>query len=167
MILERLFIEYSARLRSYLLRKTHDPELSSDLVQETFARLARQPHLGEIENQPSYVFRTANNLLTDHQRQSLRQKTDSLPGETLEQIIDEQPGPEDYALEQLDMRRIRKILLSLPARTREIFYLCRIEGIPQHQVAEQLGVSPSTVQKHLALVVAHVAKALRHDNTRP
>ncbi|TBU97358.1 RNA polymerase sigma factor [Stutzerimonas kirkiae] len=159
-MLERLFAEYSGRLRRYLLQKTRDPELSSDLVQETFARLARQQGLEAIENQSSYVFRTANNLLVDHVRQVARKRTEAVPSEVLEQVADEAPGTEEHALEELDLMRVRKTLLGLPPRTREIFYLCRIKGIAQHKVAERLGVSPSTVQKHLALVVAHVSKAL-------
>ncbi len=41
-------------------------------------------------------------------------------------------------------------------RTQEIFRLNRIEGLTHAQVARQLEISDSSVQKHLARALAHV-----------
>lgn len=38
----------------------------------------------------------------------------------------------------------------MPPRTQQIFRLNRLDGLTQAQVAAQLGVSLSTVEKHLA-----------------
>ena len=43
----------------------------------------------------------------------------------------------------------------LPLRTQQIFRLNRIDGMTYVEVAHRLGISESTVQKHLARAVAH------------
>ncbi|MFD2032045.1 RNA polymerase sigma factor [Ancylobacter dichloromethanicus] len=49
----------------------------------------------------------------------------------------------------------------MPHRTQEIFVLNRIEGLTHAQVARQLRLSESAVQKHLALAIARMTRRLR------
>ena len=48
----------------------------------------------------------------------------------------------------------------LPERTRQVFVLCRVEGIRQKNVARRLGVSVSAVEKHMIRAIAHLATSL-------
>lgn len=49
----------------------------------------------------------------------------------------------------------------LPERTREIFRLNRLEGLTHAEVARQLGISDSSVQKHLSKALAYVMQRLQ------
>ncbi|WP_159559965.1 RNA polymerase sigma factor [Alcanivorax sp. S71-1-4] len=159
-VLEELFRQYSGKLRHHLLRKTNDPELAADLAQEAFARIARMDGLERIANRPSYLFRTANNLLVDHLRTARERTTAVTAPETLEYVEDQRDGPESLAQREVDMAKLRAILLALPPRTRAVFQLCRLQERTHEEAAAHLGMSVSAVQKNLARALAAITSTL-------
>lgn len=50
-------------------------------------------------------------------------------------------------------QKIREVLNSLPITTRTIFTLCFVEHKKYAEVAEKLGISPSTVKKHIVMAL--------------
>jgi RNA polymerase sigma-70 factor (ECF subfamily) len=48
------------------------------------------------------------------------------------------------------LRRLSRALDHLPPRCREVIWLRRVEGMSQREVADQLGITEKTVEKHLA-----------------
>ena len=65
------------------------------------------------------------------------------------------------ALRRLRLDRLRGTVGELPFRTQQIFVLNRIDGLGYAEVARHLGISQSAVQKHLAMVVRHIAERSR------
>ncbi len=67
---EDVFEDYRMKCFGYCLRKTRDPELSSDIAQETMYQLlsARKP----ISNVNQWIRSVAHNLLCDHYRSKYR-----------------------------------------------------------------------------------------------
>jgi RNA polymerase sigma-70 factor (ECF subfamily) len=59
-----------------------------------------------------------------------------------------------------DLMRVQSLIAGLPERTREIFLLSRLEGLPQREIAARLGVSRPTVEKHLRHAFDAVAAVL-------
>lgn len=66
----RFYRAYSKRLFGYLIRKTGDYYLSSDIMQESFTRLLRS--YGPSEQKASLLFTIARNLFWDHLKNSKR-----------------------------------------------------------------------------------------------
>lgn len=66
-----LFLKHASAVQSFLLRRSNNSQLAADLTQESFLRLAEQGEGGRIDNSPAYLYRTARNLLIDHQRPRL------------------------------------------------------------------------------------------------
>ncbi|MDH1631001.1 RNA polymerase sigma factor [Pseudomonas mosselii] len=159
--LKRLFTKHAKNLQGLLLRKVRDPQLAADLVQDSFLRLAEQQRHEPIENAQAYLYRTAHNLMIDHVRQQQRRKTDTVPHEAFEAIIEDGPELEEQAVREQHLRRLQAILGELPERTREIFRLNRLEGMTHAEVARHLGISDSSVQKHLAKALAYVMQCLQ------
>lgn len=156
-----LFQKHAKALQNILLRKSRDPQLAADLVQESFLRLAEQQDREHIDNSPAYLYRTAHNLLIDHVRQQLRRKTDSVPHEAMAEVLDERPSVEEETAVEQHRRRLHAAIGELPEKTREIFRLNRLEGLTHAEVARQLEISDSSVQKHLAKALAHVMQRLQ------
>ncbi|WYX20972.1 sigma-70 region 4 domain-containing protein [Achromobacter xylosoxidans] len=48
-------------------------------------------------------------------------------------------------------------------RTRQIFQLCRVEGLSHAEAARYLDISPSSVQKHLAMALDLMRERLGDD----
>lgn len=161
--LKSLYASYQRELLAYLTSKLRDAELAADLTQETFLRFAEKSSAdtADFQNTRSYLYRTAHNLAVDHIRQQARRRTD-LPGsEVLAELADDAPGQEDITLGRERLEQLKSALSGLPPRTRDIFILNRIEGLSYRDVAETLGISESSVQKHLARALLQVTSSLR------
>jgi RNA polymerase sigma factor (sigma-70 family) len=155
-----LFQQHAKTLQNFLLRKSRDPQLAADLTQESFLRLAAQGGGEGIDNSPAYLYRTASNLLIDHQRQQMRRRTDLVSHDMLADIESQDTSLEDRTAALQQVERMQGALAELPERTQQIFQLNRVDGLTHAQVACELGISDSSVQKHLAKALAHVMERL-------
>lgn len=155
-----LFQRHGRALQIFLRRNNCDAHLAADLVQESFLRLTELARREHIENSPAYLYRIAHNLLIDHRRQHNRRHTDMPGDETLHSLVDDSQILEETIERQQRMDRLQRAIAELPPRTREIFQLNRIEGLTHAQVARQLSISDSSVQKHLSRALAHVMDRL-------
>ena len=61
------------------------------------------------------------------------------------------------------MERIDSVLSLLPERTASIFRLSRFEGLKNREIAQQLGLSTTSVENHLAKAVRAIATRLRSE----
>lgn len=163
-MLEKTFSRYAKPLHRYLLRRSCTSALAADLVQETFVRMAQQSNLERIQHSPSYIFRIARNLLIDHKRHHGVSRTDSQPIEYFDTFIDESVGPEAQALGSIELERLDAVLSRLPQRTRDVFVLCRLEGMTHKETARYLRISPSSVQNHMSLALTRIARELGRDD---
>ena len=162
-MLEKLFNQHAPALHRYLLRKKCTPSLASDLVQDTFLRIAQLENMERILCAPSYLFRVAHNLMIDHHRRYGEKRFDSDAAAYFDTLVDEASGPEEQALDALALEQLESLLERMPERTRDIFMLCRVEGMTHKETARYLRISTSSVQKHMAMALAKIGKALDPD----
>ncbi len=164
--IKELFLAYRHELQVYLTRKLHDADIAADLTQETFLKFAeynRGNPAAVISHERSYLYRTAHNLAVDHIRKRQRERTDPTEAAALDAVADDTPLPDRQAGGRGDLAKVRAALDALPERTRRVFELTRVEGLTYRETAERLGISDSSVQKHLARAVKHVMQNLRGD----
>ncbi|WP_136478198.1 RNA polymerase sigma factor [Pseudomonas sp. DG56-2] len=159
-MLEKLFTQHSSALHRYLLRKKCTPSLASDLVQETFLRLAQLENLESVLRAPSYLFRVAHNLMIDHYRRYGDKRFDNDPAALFDTLVDETSRPEEQAIDTLELEQLESLLERMPSRTRDVFLLLRVEGMTHKETARYLRISTSSVQKHMAMALAKIGRAL-------
>jgi RNA polymerase sigma-70 factor, ECF subfamily len=158
-----LFDAHAEALRRYARRFVRSRETAEDLVQEVFFRLWRgweQVDTGTGIRAYLYVAtrsRALNHLA--HERAEDRAYTLAFP----RGIVAEEPALPPEADRNLDVddisRAIEQVLDTMPPRQREVAALRLRHQLSTADIARRLGISPRTVEVH----IARATKALREQ----
>ncbi len=135
---EHIWELLSAKLRSFLLQRVSDPQVTEDLLQETFLRIHKK--LDDIEDEQrmtAWVFQIAKNLVIDHYRSKGREDIAEMPNDVAA------PTHEKENLNELVMGWLPAMIAQLPDTYREAVELYELKEMPQQQIAEQLNISLS------------------------
>lgn len=152
-----VFLARRTILLRTLQRMVRNPSTAEDLLQETYLRVTRA--LGEraIDHLEPFVFQTARNLALDHLRANrihARTIVDDAPLADIYNVVAPDAALEDAAHANRVLQSLNASLEKLTPRQQKIFTLSRLNGCSYLEIAEQLGVSASTVQKELKLIMA-------------
>ncbi len=79
----------------------------------------------------------------------------------LKQISPLRPD-EEMILKEI-REKVRLAALKLPDKCREVFMLSRFEHLSQQEIAERMGISVSTVKKHLTRAFTYLRSELREN----
>ena len=168
-LLSAIDARYRRPLISFFLRRVRDSAEAEDLTQQAFLRLVNAVRRGEVENVESFLFTIAGNLVRDHHRRSARRSVDatvSVDAELIEALTGEMVedrSPERVLIGRQTVAEILQALDELGERTRDIFILFRLENMKQRDIAALYGIGQSTVEKHVARAVLHLATRQRSD----
>lgn len=140
---------YYSEVLSYITRSIGCKDKAQSIVQEACIRLLKHRNNNpkqEITQQRAMFFTTAKNLVIDQYRRNKR-FTES---EELELIApsDYEPEAKLAAQQQLDL--LYNCIEQFPAATKQAFVLYKFKNLSHQQVAEQMSISVSMVEKHLA-----------------
>jgi RNA polymerase sigma-70 factor (ECF subfamily) len=135
------------KLQRLLRRRGRSIDDTQDLIQESFLRL--HIYLGDTDvgQKEAFLVRTALNLSIDQHRRERAAAIVPCAWETMP-LIDPHPTPDVVCADRERLRHFRAGLLALSPRQREVFCLNRIEGLSTTQVARQLELSVSMVEKY-------------------
>jgi len=147
-------------LRAWLHRRRVDGLETDDVVQETYAVLAGLGSIDHIGSPRAYAFQTAQSVISRHLRRAKVVRIDT-PGdvETLGLPLD-QPSPEREAASRQELKLVTALIAALPPKCREAFTLRKFEGLSQRQVAQRMGISESTVEKHIGRALQVLTQGL-------
>jgi RNA polymerase sigma factor (sigma-70 family) len=155
--LELLYRSQAAGLARFFRARFRGTEDADDMVQEVFARMAGSKHLAEVRDPRAYLSRILRNFLIDRKR---REST-SLALLPLEGVEPSAPPDQFHGIEVAEMRaQYRTAVDALPPRTRQVFLLHRSKEQSVKSIAGQLGISPRTVEWHLAQAILRIGEAL-------
>jgi RNA polymerase sigma-70 factor (ECF subfamily) len=79
--------------------------------------------------------------------------------DTLDLLVEEN-SPERRTSAHQDLRRLAQALDELPPKCRETVWLRRVDDLSQKEVAEKLGVTEKTVEKHVMKGMKLLARAI-------
>nr|WP_207202549.1 MULTISPECIES: sigma-70 family RNA polymerase sigma factor [unclassified Pseudomonas] len=140
-----------------LERMVDNHSTAEDLLQETYLRVTRALNERAIDHLEPFVFQTARNLALDHLRaRRIQGRTllEDVPMEVVENVAAPTSSAEDAAHAEQLLERLNLSLNQLSPRQQRIFILSRLHGHSYQEIAEELRVSLSTVQKELKLIMA-------------
>jgi len=143
------FAETRQGLLRYVRRLTRSNEVAEDIVQEAYARTLE--HGQHARTPKAFLFVTARNLAWNAQRNQRKAATDAVGDiDRIGAVEDEGASPEDRLIAAEASGLLRQAVERLPEQCRAAFSLKVFHGCSYKDIAERLGISPRTVEKHVA-----------------
>lgn len=153
-------LPHEADVRAWLRSRLSSPAAVDDVVQEAYCRIAALPSVAHISNGRAYFFRTAASIVVDQIRRSQVVHIDSVAELSTLGVADDDPSPERVVSARRDLARVKTLIEGLPERCRRIFEMRRIQGLPQREVAERMGVTENVVELQSIRGLRLILKAL-------
>lgn len=156
-----LYRDHHGWLVGWLRRRLGCPHNAGDLAQDTFVRVLGRPQgISEVHEPRAWLSRIAHGLMVDQFR---RQDIERACLEAVACLPEQSaPSPEERLLLVDALVRIDALLDGLAPKARTAFLLSRLEGLTYPEIATQLGVALSSVEKYMAAAVRH-CHAMRHS----
>jgi RNA polymerase sigma-70 factor (ECF subfamily) len=142
----RAFYERTARgVWAYLARVTGDRQLADDLLQETFYRFLRAAaHHDSESHRRNSLYRIATNLARDARRRNLVRAAFSLSSDDIESVPSSRgDGAPDRIAD------FTNAMSHLKPRERAMLWLAYAEGASHREIANVLGLHPSSLKSML------------------
>ncbi|GAA4439858.1 RNA polymerase sigma-70 factor [Ravibacter arvi] len=148
---ETLYRTYWLRLYNFVLAKVHDPDTAEEIIQDLFSTLWEKRGELRIVHLKSYLFAAARNRVIDFYKQQLFSNLDGI----------DHPLAPDYPffLDELETQ-LQQALEQLPAKTREIFMMNRLEGKSAGEISANLNLPKRTVEYHITQGLRFLRSAL-------
>ena len=142
--LQELHNQHASELWRFAMRRTHDRELSEDIVQEVLLRAWKDPSLGQRDQAAAraWLFTASRNLIIDRWRSAASRH---------EQRMEDPPeeSAEDAASLVLDRWLIAEALGSLSTEQRSVINAAYYEGRSIADISARLRIPEGTVKSRL------------------
>jgi RNA polymerase sigma-70 factor (ECF subfamily) len=159
--LARIYREHQGRVFRAAYRITGNAQDAEDVLQTVFLRLARREGGTFLSDSPiHYLHRAAVNAALDVVRSRRASRTTALDDVAPVLAGDPTEAPDRLRGGTEIRERIREELARVNAKAAEIFVLRYFEGYGNHEIAEMLGTSRSTVNVTLHRTRARLREAI-------
>jgi RNA polymerase sigma-19 factor, ECF subfamily len=145
---ETLYCEHHGWLHGWLRRRLGNTFDAADLAHDTFVRVLGNREGPETVIEPrAFLTRIAQRVLANHWRR------EQLERAYLEALASAPQGfeisPEERACLLEALVEIDRLLNGLPVMVKRAFLLTQLDGMKHAEVAATLGISQTTVKRHL------------------
>lgn len=157
-----LFYQLMDGLRNYLFFHCHDAGLAEDLAQEAFIRLWEHCKKVAPDKAKAFLYRVSYNLFLDQakHRKVVQQYQN-------QQSIRHEPENPEYAYLGKEFEaRLWDAVGSMPEKSREVFLMNRIEGLPYREIADRLDIGVKAVEKRMSAALSIMREFLDSKGTK-
>jgi len=152
-----LFNTYFEDVRRYILYRSGNEEMATDIAQETFLRVWEKQMSIDLKTVKGLLFKISGDIFISQYR---RQKT-AFNFFNAFQPADKSVTPED----ELNFRELKKAyenaLESMPEKQRTVFLMNRIDELKYKEIADQLEISVKAIEKRMSQALAHLKVHLK------
>lgn len=157
----RLFDSYFDDVRKYILYRSGDDEIATDIAQDTFLRIWEKQMVIEPKTAKYLLLKISRDLYINRYH---REKKAFNFFETY-QVNEEGLSPEDLVnFNDLQMA-YENALRTMPEKQREVFLMSRIDELKYKEIAEQLGLSVKAIEKRMSQALDHLKANLKDKVT--
>ncbi len=150
-VFQELYENYHKDVFQFLYYMVKNREQAEDLVQEVYIKVMNSyDRFKGDSSEKTWLFSIARHVAIDHFRKQKRKRNRVLEffdwGEKGHLIQDDQPEPEDVALQNEEIQKVYRCLDHCSVDQRSVIILRYIQSMSIHETAEILGMSVSKVK---------------------
>lgn len=150
-------LPHQPALRARLRRLTRDSVDLDDLVSEVLTRAFASSGWRTIDYGRAFLFTVARNLVIDRAR---RDKVACFVQMHELDILHAGYELEPQLCARDELRRLQLVIDDMPRQCRRVFLLRRLHDKSMIEIADEMGLSVSTVEKHLGKAIKLIMRAL-------
>ena len=157
------YLSRQADLRRYFIARLGQSGDVDDLMQDLYLKVAATLVTNDIRNPGAYLYRLAGNVMLDRLRSRRRATNRDTDWRALYHVVTpfedaaDLPSAEAAAAARQQLRRLVSALDDLPSLTQKAFRLHKFEGLSHAETADRLGISRSSVEKHMMEALRRLA----------
>lgn len=152
---EALFRKYYGKFVNFVDQVIKDRDAAGDIVQEAFIRVySSRERLREDLSIENLLYVIVKRLMLNHLRSRVRHE--SLSARTDRILIPDALGVEDVIIANEYASTVQSVVARMPAQRRKVYLLSRQEGLSNREIAERMGLSIRTVDRHISLALSQI-----------
>lgn len=134
-----------------------------DLLQDLYLKVSAIEPDRQVREPRAYLYRLASNLMMDRwrsgRRSAIRDGAWRLATHATgpSEDLDDAPSAETVVAGRQRLALLTRAVSELPDKTSIVFRLHKFEGLSYAEVAERLGISRSSVEKHMMEALRYLA----------
>jgi RNA polymerase sigma-70 factor (family 1) len=158
-----IFKKYSGNIYAFALKYLKSTDEAEELVQSVFLKLwESHKNLNKELSFKSFLFTiTYNDICKIFRRRNYRQQF-------IDNTLYENPQFSSETEDSIDynsvLEQVQQIIDKLPERQKTIFLKSRMEGKSTKEIADEVGLSPGTVDNYISESIKFIRKCLRKES---
>jgi RNA polymerase sigma factor (sigma-70 family) len=162
-IVAALYVEHGEELRRFLLGILRDPQLTSDVLQATFVKMAQKGHQTRVESRKAWLFRVAY-----HEAMAYRRR-EGVGDKILRRVAwhsNGTAGPADEPLLRLEaVQSVREAMEHLPPEQRQVVRMRIYEEKTFATIARELNIPLGTALGRMRAALIKLRDRLGEQGT--
>ncbi len=155
----QLFDQHFERVRNYIFYRCGDPELATDIAQDTFMKIWEKRLKPDRGKEKALLFKIAGDIfISEYRRKQTALKF-------AENAKKEQANPSvDHEIDNNELRaRYEKALSQMKENSRIVFLMSRYDGLKYREIAEHLDIGIKAVEKRMSEALDYLKAQLKND----
>lgn len=161
----KAFLENESFLKKFLTRFLSQPQDIEDVAQETFLKAFNAEKHQEIRSPKAFLFRIAKNAALTRLTKKSQLITDYIGDLDSPEVLCDGASVEDQVASRQKLAVFCQAAASLPPQCRRAFIMRKVYGLSHKEISGRLGISTSTVEKHVANGLQRCSNFMR-DNVK-
>lgn len=143
------FLEHKSLLLNVAYSYVQDNHTAEDIVQDAITKVLAIAKNTEITNPKSYLITAVRNRALNHLSAGEKKYSVQVDNFVLLTVSNGEPDHQTVLEDKERLSLFLSALETLPPQCRRVLILKKLEGLSLKEIAAELGISVSTVQKHL------------------
>lgn len=145
-----VFLENEVIIKRFLRRYSSNSHDIDDISQETILRALHAEKNKEIHKPRAFLFGVAKNIARKSLEKKSRSLIDFIEDFGEEEYLSDEPTIDEHLDGRRKMLVFWEAVSGLPPQCQKVFVLKKVHGYAHKEIAKDLGISISTVEKHVA-----------------